>query len=45
MEGGLSEQRAALVALAGTLKADHEVFAGQAEAHASTLQAFVDDAR
>ena len=45
VEGGLSEQRAALVALAGTLKADHEVFAGQAEAHASTLQAFVDDAR
>ena len=45
VEGGLTEQRTALVALAQTLKADNEAFAGQAEAHAAKLSEFIDQTR
>ncbi|HLZ75550.1 MAG TPA: polar localization protein TipN [Phenylobacterium sp.] len=45
VEGGLTEQRTALITLAQTLKADHEGFAVEAEAHAAKLAEFIDDAR
>ncbi|HEY8004694.1 MAG TPA: polar localization protein TipN [Phenylobacterium sp.] len=45
MEGGLTEQRTALVTLAETLKADNEDFANQAEAHAAKLTEFIDQTR
>lgn len=45
VEAGLSEQRAALVALSQALKTDHDVFAGEAEAHAAKMGAFVEEAR
>lgn len=45
VESGLTEQRAALVALSQTLKGDHEVFAANAEAHAATLGEFIAEAR
>lgn len=45
VESGLTEQRAALVALSQTLKGDHEAFAANAETHAATLGQFIDEAR
>ncbi|WP_296599586.1 polar localization protein TipN [Phenylobacterium sp.] len=45
VEGGLTEQRAALVALSQTLKGDHEAFAVNADAHAAALGEFIDSAR
>lgn len=45
VEAGLTEQRAALVALSQTLKGDHETFAADAEAHAGKLAEFIDEAR
>jgi hypothetical protein len=45
VEGGLTEQRTALITLTQTLKADHEGFAEEAEAHAAKLGEFIDDAR
>jgi len=45
VETGLSDQRTALVSLAQTLKADHEGFAQQAEAHAAKLEEFIGEAR
>ncbi|TAL29149.1 MAG: polar localization protein TipN [Phenylobacterium sp.] len=45
VEAGLSEQRSALVALSQSLRTDQDVFAGEAEAHAAKLAAFIDEAR
>jgi hypothetical protein len=45
VEGGLSEQRAALATLASALRADHEGFADQAEAHGAKLGEFISQAR
>jgi hypothetical protein len=45
VEAGLTEQRAALVALSNVLRADHENFAVGADAHASKLAEFIDEAR
>lgn len=45
VEGGLSEQRAALTTLASALRGDHETFATEAEAHAQTLADFIAQAR
>lgn len=45
VEAGLSEQRSALVALSRTLKTDHDVFASEAEAHATKMEAFIAEAR
>lgn len=45
VEAGLTEQRAALVALSQTLKGDHEAFAANADIHAATLGQFIDQAR
>ncbi|WP_430425383.1 polar localization protein TipN [Phenylobacterium sp.] len=45
VEAGLSEQRTALVALSQSLKTDQDVFAGEAEAHAAKLAAFIEEAR
>jgi len=45
VEGGLTEQRTALITLTQTLKADHEGFADQAEAHAAKLGEFIESAR
>ena len=45
VEGGLSEQRAALTTLASALRADHEGFSDQAEAHAAKLGEFIGQAR
>lgn len=45
VEGGLSEQRNALITLAHALKADHEGFSNEAEAHASRLAEFIGQAR
>lgn len=45
VESGLTEQRAALVALSQTLKGDHEAFAANAEAHAVTLGDYIANAR
>jgi hypothetical protein len=45
VEGGLSEQRAALITLTHALRADHETFATEAEAHAAKLSEFITQAR
>ncbi|MDB5423649.1 MAG: hypothetical protein JWQ29_1065 [Phenylobacterium sp.] len=45
VEGGLSEQRTALIALAQALKSDHQGFSADAEAHAATLGEFISQAR
>jgi hypothetical protein len=45
VEGGLGEQRNALITLTQTLKSDHAGFADQAEAHAAKLSEFIDQAR
>ncbi len=45
VEGGLTEQRNALMTLTQTLKSDHEGFADQAEAHAAKLSEFISQAR
>jgi hypothetical protein len=45
VEGGLTEQRTALVTLAQTLKADNEAFADQAETHAAKLSEFIEQTR
>lgn len=45
VESGLSEQRAALTTLASALRADHEGFSDQAEAHAAKLGEFIGQAR
>jgi hypothetical protein len=45
VEGGLSEQRAALITLAHALRADHEGFSTQADAHAARLSEFITQAR
>lgn len=45
VEGGLSEQRTALTTLAAALRADHEGFAREAEAHAEKLGEFISQAR
>ena len=45
VEGGLTEQRMALITLTQTLKADHEGFADEAEAHAAQLAEFIGQAR
>lgn len=45
VEGGLSEQRTALIGLAQALRGDHEGFAAQAEAHAERLSEFISQAR
>jgi len=45
IEGGLGEQRAALITLSQALKADHEGFAADAEVHAATLGDFINQAR
>ena len=45
VEGGLTEQRTALITLTQTLKTDHQDFAGEAEAHAAKLGEFISQAR
>ena len=45
VESGLSEQRMALTTLASALRADHEGFADQAQAHADKLGEFITQAR
>jgi hypothetical protein len=45
VEGGLTEQRLALITLTQSLKGDHDAFAGQAEVHAAKLSEFISDAR
>jgi hypothetical protein len=45
VEAGLGEQRAALVELSRTLKADHDTFAANADSHAAKLAGFIDSAR
>jgi hypothetical protein len=45
VEGGLTEQRTALITLTQSLKTDHEDFADQAEAHAAKLGEFISQAR
>ncbi|HEY8572536.1 polar localization protein TipN [Phenylobacterium sp.] len=45
VEGGLSEQRQALITLAQALRGDHEAFAAEAEAHAAKLSEFISQAR
>ncbi|HEX3886111.1 MAG TPA: polar localization protein TipN [Phenylobacterium sp.] len=45
VETGLTEQRTALITLTQTLKADHEGFADEAEAHAAKLGEFISQAR
>jgi ABC-type transporter Mla subunit MlaD len=45
VETGLSEQRAALTTLASALRADHEGFSLEAEAHAARLGEFITQAR
>lgn len=45
VEVGLSEQRAALTTLASALRADHESFSQEAEAHAARLGEFITQAR
>jgi hypothetical protein len=45
IEGGLGEQRAALITLSQALKADHAGFSADAEAHAATLGDFISQAR
>jgi hypothetical protein len=45
VEGGLTEQRTALITLTQSLKTDHHDFAEQAEAHAAKLGEFISEAR
>ena len=45
VEGGLVEQRTALVTLAQALREDHQGFAAEAEAHADRLDDFIGQAR
>lgn len=45
VEGGLGDQRAALMTLAQALRADNDAFSEQAEAHAATLADFIGQAR
>jgi hypothetical protein len=45
VEGGLSDQRLALVALARTLREDHQGFAAEADAHTARLEDFIGQAR
>jgi hypothetical protein len=45
VEGGLSEQRAALLTLADALRADHETFSAEAEVHAIRLDSFIGETR
>ena len=45
VEGGLNEQRTALITLTQSLKTDHQDFADQAETHAAKLGEFIDGAR
>ena len=45
VEGGLTEQRNALVTLAETLKADNQDFSEQAQTHAAKLTEFIDVTR
>jgi hypothetical protein len=45
VEGGLTEQRTALITLTQSLKTDHQDFADQAEAHAAKLGEFITEAR
>ncbi len=45
VEGGLTEQRAALVTLSQALRSDHEAFAMEAEVHAASLSDFISQAR
>jgi hypothetical protein len=45
IEGGLSDQRTALITLSQALKADHQGFAADAEVHAATLGDFINQAR
>jgi hypothetical protein len=45
VETGLGEQRAALTTLASALRADHETFAQEAEAHSARLGEFITQAR
>jgi hypothetical protein len=45
VETGLSEQRTALITLSHALKADHDTFSKDAEAHADQLSEFISQAR
>jgi hypothetical protein len=45
IEGGLGEQRTALITLSQALKSDHATFAADAELHAATLGDFISEAR
>ncbi|HEY2751673.1 polar localization protein TipN [Phenylobacterium sp.] len=45
VEGGLTDQRTALISLAQTLKSDNEDFVGQAELHAAKLSDFISQTR
>jgi len=45
VEGGLSEQRTALMTLSQALRSDHEGFAAEADAHAAKLSDFISQAR
>ncbi|WP_133254254.1 polar localization protein TipN [Phenylobacterium deserti] len=45
VESGLSEQRAALITLSHALRADHESFSDEADAHATRLADFISQAR
>jgi hypothetical protein len=45
VEGGLTEQRTALITLTQSLKTDHQDFADQAETHAAKLGEFITEAR
>ncbi|MEO8113035.1 MAG: polar localization protein TipN [Phenylobacterium sp.] len=45
VEGGLAEQRTAMVALTQALRGDQQTFSSQAETHAATLSGFIDQAR
>jgi hypothetical protein len=45
VEGGLNEQRTALITLTQSLKTDHQDFANQAETHAAKLGEFISQAR
>jgi hypothetical protein len=45
VEGGLTEQRTALITLTQSLKTDHQDFANQAETHAAKLGEFITEAR
>jgi hypothetical protein len=45
VEGGLTEQRAALMGLIDALRGDHQTFAAEADAHAAKLDSFIDQTR